>query len=114
MRSYFVFSHQEEKRAQHMKYQRNLPRQGQAPMGGMGNSAVGQLGAMMAQQQGMPPQQPGMRHPMPPHGEYILSVTPLWGVFAVGARSAGAPPYTFRQVILEPADWLHHMEWEGL
>ncbi|PIO14189.1 hypothetical protein AB205_0132950, partial [Aquarana catesbeiana] len=57
----------EEKRAQHMKYQRNLPRPGQAPMGGMGSSAVGPLGAMMAPQQGMPPQQPGMRHPMPPH-----------------------------------------------
>lgn len=60
----------EEKRAQHMKYQRNLPRPGQAPMGGMGSSAVGPLGAMMAPQQGMPPQQPGMRHPMPPHGQF--------------------------------------------
>lgn len=53
----------EEKRAQHPKYQRNLPRQGQAPMGNP-------LGAMMAPQPGMPPQQPGMRHPMPPHGQF--------------------------------------------
>ncbi|KAM4692411.1 BUB3-interacting and GLEBS motif-containing protein ZNF207 isoform 2-T4 [Rhinophrynus dorsalis] len=57
----------EEKRAQHPKYQRNLPRPGQAPMG---NPAVGPVGAMMAPQPGIPPQQPGMRHPMPPHGQY--------------------------------------------
>lgn len=56
----------EEKRAQHPKYQRNLPRQGQAPMGSLSNP----LGAMMAPQPGMPPQQPGMRHPMPPHGQF--------------------------------------------
>ncbi|KAM9296950.1 BUB3-interacting and GLEBS motif-containing protein ZNF207 isoform 1-T1 [Gastrophryne carolinensis] len=60
----------EEKRAQLPKYQRNLPRPGQVPMGGMGNPAVGPLGAMMAPQPGMPPQQPGMRHPMPPHGQF--------------------------------------------
>ncbi|XP_069604829.1 BUB3-interacting and GLEBS motif-containing protein ZNF207 isoform X1 [Ranitomeya imitator] len=56
----------EEKRAQLLKYQRSLPRPGQAPMGGLANP----LGAMMAPQPGIPPQQPGMRHPMPPHGQY--------------------------------------------
>ncbi|XP_040293946.1 BUB3-interacting and GLEBS motif-containing protein ZNF207 isoform X1 [Bufo bufo] len=56
----------EEKRAQHLKYQRNLPRPGQAPMGGLASP----LGAMMAPQPGIPPQQPGMRHPMPPHGQF--------------------------------------------
>ncbi|XP_018429306.1 PREDICTED: BUB3-interacting and GLEBS motif-containing protein ZNF207 isoform X2 [Nanorana parkeri] len=60
----------EEKRAQHLKYQRNLPRPGQAPMGSMGNSAVGPLGALMGQQQGIPPQQPNLRHPLPPHGQF--------------------------------------------
>ncbi|XP_044129162.1 BUB3-interacting and GLEBS motif-containing protein ZNF207-like isoform X3 [Bufo gargarizans] len=56
----------EEKRAQLLKYQRNLPRPGQAPMGGLSSP----LGAMMAPQPGIPPQQPGMRHPMPPHGQF--------------------------------------------
>ncbi|XP_066442695.1 BUB3-interacting and GLEBS motif-containing protein ZNF207 isoform X2 [Eleutherodactylus coqui] len=56
----------EEKRAQLLKYQRNLPRPGQAPMGGL----VNPLGAMMSPQPGMPHQQPGMRHPMPPHGQF--------------------------------------------
>ncbi|CAH2291902.1 Hypothetical predicted protein [Pelobates cultripes] len=36
----------------------------------MGNQGVGPMGAMMAPQPGLPPQQPGMRHPMPPHGQY--------------------------------------------
>ncbi|XP_044130155.1 BUB3-interacting and GLEBS motif-containing protein ZNF207-like isoform X2 [Bufo gargarizans] len=56
----------EEKRAQLLKYQRNLPRPGQAPMGGLASP----LGAMMAPQPGIPPQQPGMRHPMPHHGQF--------------------------------------------
>ncbi|XP_072270154.1 BUB3-interacting and GLEBS motif-containing protein ZNF207 isoform X2 [Pyxicephalus adspersus] len=60
----------EEKRAQHLKYQRNLPRPGQAPIGSMGGSGVGPLGALMAPQPGIPPQQPGMRHPLPPHGQF--------------------------------------------
>nr|XP_033816734.1 BUB3-interacting and GLEBS motif-containing protein ZNF207 isoform X1 [Geotrypetes seraphini] len=60
----------EERRAQLPKYQRNLPRPGQAPMGGMGNPPVGPLGGMMPPQGGMPPQQPGMRPPIPPHGQF--------------------------------------------
>ncbi|XP_075034192.1 BUB3-interacting and GLEBS motif-containing protein ZNF207 isoform X1 [Mixophyes fleayi] len=60
----------EEKRAQHPKYQRNLPRPGQGSMSSLGNSAMGPLGAMMAQQPGIPSQQPGIRHQMPPHGQF--------------------------------------------
>ncbi|KAM4661885.1 BUB3-interacting and GLEBS motif-containing protein ZNF207 isoform 2-T2 [Discoglossus pictus] len=58
----------EEKRAQHPKYQRTLPRPGQASMNNMVNQGVGHLGGMM-QQPGIP-QQPGIRHQMPPHGQY--------------------------------------------
>uniref|UniRef100_A0A8C8XRM4 Zinc finger protein 207 n=1 Tax=Panthera leo TaxID=9689 RepID=A0A8C8XRM4_PANLE len=54
----------EERRAQLPKYQRNLPRPGQAPIG---NPPVGPIGGMMPPQPGIPQQQ-GMRPPMPPHG----------------------------------------------
>ncbi|CAM4632609.1 unnamed protein product [Lepidochelys olivacea] len=67
----------EERRAQLPKYQRNLPRQGQVSMG---NPSVGSLGGMMAPQPGIPPQQQGMRPPMPPHGQY-------------GAHHQGMPGY---------------------
>ncbi|KAL0597198.1 BUB3-interacting and GLEBS motif-containing protein ZNF207 [Plecturocebus cupreus] len=56
----------EERRAQLPKYQRNLPRPGQAPLG---NPPVGPIGGMMPPQPGIPQQQ-GMRPPMPPHGQY--------------------------------------------
>uniref|UniRef100_A0A8C5R3N9 Zinc finger protein 207 n=1 Tax=Leptobrachium leishanense TaxID=445787 RepID=A0A8C5R3N9_9ANUR len=81
----------EEKRAQHPKYQRSLPRPGQAPMNNMsnmGNPGVNPMGAMMAPQPGLPPQQPGMRHPMPPHGQYG---SPHQGMPAY--HPAGIPPY---------------------
>ncbi|XP_063312243.1 BUB3-interacting and GLEBS motif-containing protein ZNF207 isoform X2 [Pelobates fuscus] len=78
----------EEKRAQHPKYQRHLPRPGQAPLSNMGNQGVGPMGAMMAPQPGPPPQQPGMRHPMPPHGQYG---SPHQGMPAY--HPAGIPPY---------------------
>ncbi|KAM8947422.1 BUB3-interacting and GLEBS motif-containing protein ZNF207 isoform 2-T2 [Pelodytes ibericus] len=78
----------EEKRAQHPKYQRNLPRPGQAVLSNMGNAGVGPLGSMMAPQPGIPPQQPGMRHPMPPHGQYG---SPHQGMPAY--HPAGMPPY---------------------
>ncbi|XP_007664676.1 BUB3-interacting and GLEBS motif-containing protein ZNF207 isoform X5 [Ornithorhynchus anatinus] len=57
----------EERRAQLPKYQRNLPRPGQAPLG---NPPVGPIGGMMPPQPGIPPQPQGMRPPMPPHGQY--------------------------------------------
>ncbi|XP_029456595.1 BUB3-interacting and GLEBS motif-containing protein ZNF207 isoform X2 [Rhinatrema bivittatum] len=60
----------EERRAQLPKYQRNLPRPGQVPMGSMVNPPVGPIGGMMPPQGGMPPQQPGMRPPIPPHGQF--------------------------------------------
>lgn len=49
------------------KYQRNLPRPGQAALG---NPPVGPIGGMMPPQPGIPPQQQGMRPPMPPHGNH--------------------------------------------
>uniref|UniRef100_A0A2K5REY2 Zinc finger protein 207 n=1 Tax=Cebus imitator TaxID=2715852 RepID=A0A2K5REY2_CEBIM len=52
----------EERRAQLPKYQRNLPRPGQAPIG---NPPVGPIGGMMPPQPGIPQQQ-GMRPPIPP------------------------------------------------
>lgn len=36
----------------------------------MGNPPVGPIGGMMPPQPGIPPQQQGMRPPMPPHGNY--------------------------------------------
>uniref|UniRef100_H0XP44 BED-type domain-containing protein n=2 Tax=Otolemur garnettii TaxID=30611 RepID=H0XP44_OTOGA len=56
----------EERRAQLPKYQCNLPRPRQAPIG---NPPVGPIGGMMPPQPGIPQQQ-GMRPPMPPHGQY--------------------------------------------
>ncbi|XP_039194967.1 BUB3-interacting and GLEBS motif-containing protein ZNF207 isoform X9 [Crotalus tigris] len=67
----------EERRAQLPKYQRNLPRPGQ---GSMGNPPVGPIGGMMPPQPGIPPQQQGMRPPIPPHGQY-------------GAHHQGMPGY---------------------
>ncbi|XP_032065091.1 BUB3-interacting and GLEBS motif-containing protein ZNF207 isoform X5 [Thamnophis elegans] len=67
----------EERRAQLPKYQRNLPRPGQASMG---NPPVGPIGGMMPPQPGIPPQQQGMRPPIPPHGQY-------------GAHHQGMPGY---------------------
>uniref|UniRef100_A0A8B9P0D3 Zinc finger protein 207 n=1 Tax=Apteryx owenii TaxID=8824 RepID=A0A8B9P0D3_APTOW len=67
----------EERRAQLPKYQRNLPRPGQASLG---TPPVGPIGGMMPPQPGIPPQQQGMRPPMPPHGQY-------------GAHHQGMPGY---------------------
>ncbi|XP_038632857.1 LOW QUALITY PROTEIN: BUB3-interacting and GLEBS motif-containing protein ZNF207-like [Scyliorhinus canicula] len=75
----------EERRAQFPKYQRNIPRQGQAPMG---PPPVGPMGGMMPPQQGMPPQQPAMRPPMPPPGQFG---GPPQGM--PGYLPGGMPPY---------------------
>uniref|UniRef100_A0A8C6WAW8 C2H2-type domain-containing protein n=1 Tax=Nannospalax galili TaxID=1026970 RepID=A0A8C6WAW8_NANGA len=56
----------EERRAQLPKYQHNLPRPGQTPIG---NPPVGPIWGMMPPQPDIPQQQ-GMRPPMPPHGQY--------------------------------------------
>ncbi|XP_020335414.1 BUB3-interacting and GLEBS motif-containing protein ZNF207-like isoform X2 [Oncorhynchus kisutch] len=73
----------EERRAQLPRYQRNVPRQGQVHMSAPPVAAVG---GMMPPQQGMPPQQPGMRHPM--HGQYG---GPPQGM--PGYMQGGMPPY---------------------
>lgn len=61
-------------KAQLPRYQRLIPRAGQAHVAAPPVAAVG---SMMPPQQGLPPQQPGMRHPM--HGEtpndtFVLSI----------------------------------------
>lgn len=53
-------------KAQLPRYQRLIPRPGQAHAAAPQVAAVGSI---MPPQQGMPPQQPGMRHPM--HGKKI-------------------------------------------
>ncbi|XP_028674699.1 BUB3-interacting and GLEBS motif-containing protein ZNF207b isoform X1 [Erpetoichthys calabaricus] len=75
----------EERRAQLPKYQRNLPRQGQQSISA---PPVGPMGSMIPPQQGMPPQQPGIRHSMPPHGQYG---GPPQGM--PGYMPGGMPPY---------------------
>lgn len=57
------FCKQEEMKAQLPRYQRLIPRPGQAHVAAPPVAAVG---GIMPPQQGMPQQQPGMRHPM--HG----------------------------------------------
>lgn len=54
-------------KAQLPRYQRLTPRPGQAHAAAPPVAAVGSI---MPPQQGMPPQQPGMRHPM--HGRKML------------------------------------------
>lgn len=56
-------------KAQLPRYQRLIPRPGQAHVAA---SPVAAVGGIMPPQQGMPQQQPGMRHPM--HGREILLV----------------------------------------
>lgn len=58
---------QEEMKAQLPRYQRLLPRPGQAHVAA---TQVAAVGSIMPPQQGMPPQQPGMRHPM--HGKELF------------------------------------------
>lgn len=58
---------QEELRAQLPRYQRLAPRPGQVHVAAPPVAAVGSI---MPPQQGMLPQQPGMRHPM--HGKKML------------------------------------------
>ena len=63
---------QEERRAQLPRYVRLMPRPGQA---GMAAAPAGAVPGMMHPQQGMPPQQPGMRHPM--HGKGMSTTSLL-------------------------------------
>ncbi|XP_032418749.1 BUB3-interacting and GLEBS motif-containing protein ZNF207-like isoform X2 [Xiphophorus hellerii] len=61
----------EEMKAQLPRYQRLIPRAGQAHAAAAPPVAAG----IMPPQQGLPPQQPGMRHPM--HGSLAVSVTDM-------------------------------------
>ncbi|XP_043096921.1 BUB3-interacting and GLEBS motif-containing protein ZNF207b isoform X1 [Puntigrus tetrazona] len=70
----------EERRAQLPRYQRLIPRPGQTAAAG------GAVGGMIPAQQVIPPQQPGMRHPI--HGQYG---GPPQGM--PGYMGGGMPPY---------------------
>ncbi|XP_061766733.1 BUB3-interacting and GLEBS motif-containing protein ZNF207b isoform X2 [Nerophis ophidion] len=95
----------EELRAQLPRYQRLLARTGQAHVAAPPVAAVG---GMMAPQQGLPPQQPGMRHPM--HGQYGA---PPQGMptFMPGGMPPygqvppyqGGPPMGMRPPVMSPA-----------
>ncbi|XP_041838783.1 BUB3-interacting and GLEBS motif-containing protein ZNF207-like isoform X2 [Melanotaenia boesemani] len=73
----------EEMKAQLPRYQRLIPRPGQAHAAAPAVAAVGNI---LPPQQGLPPQQPGMRHPM--HGQYGA---PPQGM--PGYMPGGMPPY---------------------
>lgn len=62
---------QEERRAQLPRYQRLIPRPGQTAAAAASAPPSGAVGGMIPAQQVIPPQQPGMRHPI--HGK-IASV----------------------------------------
>uniref|UniRef100_A0A3Q0R9S6 Zinc finger protein 207, b n=1 Tax=Amphilophus citrinellus TaxID=61819 RepID=A0A3Q0R9S6_AMPCI len=72
----------EEMKAQLPRYQRLAPRPGQAHVAAPPVAAVG---GIMPPQQGLPPQQPGMRHPIHQYG------APLQGM--PGYMPGGMPPY---------------------
>lgn len=81
------------------KYQRNLPRPGQASLG---NPPVGPIGGMMPPQPGIPPQQQGMRPPMPPHGNhkfpsFLFSKRLVFAVTSLKLEVASTVKNTFSQ-----------------
>ncbi|XP_029291059.1 BUB3-interacting and GLEBS motif-containing protein ZNF207b isoform X1 [Cottoperca gobio] len=99
----------EEMKAQLPRYQRLTPRQGQAHVAA---PPVVSVGGIMPQQQGMPPQQPGMRHPMhgqygaPPQGmpSYMPGGMPPYGQGPpMGPPYQGGPPMGMRPPVMSPA-----------
>ncbi|XP_054634821.1 BUB3-interacting and GLEBS motif-containing protein ZNF207b isoform X1 [Dunckerocampus dactyliophorus] len=99
----------EELRAQLPRYQRLLARTGQAHAAAPSVAAVG---GMMAPQQGLPPQQPGMRHPMhgqygaPPQGmpSYMPGGMPPYGQGPpLVPPYQGGPPMGMRPPVMSPA-----------
>ncbi|XP_034389991.1 BUB3-interacting and GLEBS motif-containing protein ZNF207b isoform X2 [Cyclopterus lumpus] len=99
----------EELRAQLPRYQRLTPRPGQALVAAPPVVAVGSI---MPPQQGMPPQQPGMRHPMhgqygaPPQGmpSYMAGGMPPYGQGPPMVPSyQGGPPMGMRPPVMSPA-----------
>lgn len=77
---------QEERRAQLPRYQRLIPRPGQTAAAAASAPPGGAVGGMIPAQQVIPPQQPGMRHPI--HGQYG---GPPQGMPAY--MGGGMPPY---------------------
>nr|XP_057925399.1 BUB3-interacting and GLEBS motif-containing protein ZNF207b isoform X1 [Doryrhamphus excisus]XP_057925400.1 BUB3-interacting and GLEBS motif-containing protein ZNF207b isoform X1 [Doryrhamphus excisus]XP_057925402.1 BUB3-interacting and GLEBS motif-containing protein ZNF207b isoform X1 [Doryrhamphus excisus] len=99
----------EELRAQLPRYQRLLARTGQAHAAAPPVAAVG---GMIAPQQGLPPQQPGMRHPMhgqygaPPQGmpSYMPGGMPPYGQGPpLVPPYQGGPPLGMRPPVMSPA-----------
>ncbi|XP_067229196.1 BUB3-interacting and GLEBS motif-containing protein ZNF207b isoform X1 [Chanodichthys erythropterus] len=76
----------EERRAQLPRYQRLIPRPGQTAAAAASAPPSGAVGGMIPAQQVIPPQQPGMRHPI--HGQYG---GPPQGI--PGYMAGGMPPY---------------------
>ncbi|KAJ4944561.1 hypothetical protein JOQ06_013104 [Pogonophryne albipinna] len=99
----------EEMKAQLPRYQRLTARQGQAHVAA---PPVVSVGGIMPPQQGMPPQQPGMRHPMhgqygaPPQGmpSYMPGGMPPYGQGPPMVPSyQGGPPMGMRPPVMSPA-----------
>ncbi|XP_061882925.1 BUB3-interacting and GLEBS motif-containing protein ZNF207-like isoform X4 [Entelurus aequoreus] len=99
----------EELRAQLPRYQRLLARTGQAHVAA---PPVAVVGGMMAPQQGLPLQQPGMRHPM--HGQYGAppqgmptfmpgGMPPYGQVPPLVPSYQGGPPMGMRPPAMSPA-----------
>ncbi|KAM4584871.1 BUB3-interacting and GLEBS motif-containing protein ZNF207b [Odontesthes bonariensis] len=99
----------EEMKAQLPRYQRLIPRPGQALVAAPPVAAVGGL---MPPQQGLPPQQPGMRHPM--HGQYGAPPQGMPGYMPGGMppygqgppmvpQYQGGPPMGMRPPVMSPA-----------
>uniref|UniRef100_A0A3B4AMA6 C2H2-type domain-containing protein n=1 Tax=Periophthalmus magnuspinnatus TaxID=409849 RepID=A0A3B4AMA6_9GOBI len=98
----------EEMRAQLPRYQRLVPRVGQAHAAAA--AAVATVGGMIPPQQGIP-QQPGMRHPM--HGQYGAPPQAMPGYMAGGIPPygqgpmvppyQGGPPLGMRPPVMSPA-----------
>uniref|UniRef100_A0A671VDC7 Zinc finger protein 207, b n=1 Tax=Sparus aurata TaxID=8175 RepID=A0A671VDC7_SPAAU len=99
----------EEMKAQLPRYQRLLPRPGQAHVAA---TQVAAVGSIMPPQQGMPPQQPGMRHPM--HGQYGAPPQAMPGYMPGGMPPygqgppmvppyQGGPPMGMRPPVMSPA-----------
>uniref|UniRef100_A0A3Q3KAR5 C2H2-type domain-containing protein n=1 Tax=Monopterus albus TaxID=43700 RepID=A0A3Q3KAR5_MONAL len=99
----------EEMKAQLPRYQRLIPRPGQAHAAA---SPVATVGSIIPPQQGMPPQQPGMRHPMhgqygaPPQGmpSYMPGGMPPYGQGPpMVPPYQGGPPMGMRPPVMSPA-----------
>ncbi|KAG8014883.1 hypothetical protein GBF38_003573 [Nibea albiflora] len=98
----------EEMKAQLPRYQRLIPRPGQAHAAAPQVAAVGSI---MPPQQGMPPQQPGMRHPMhgqygaPPQGmpSYMGGMPPYGQGPPMVPPYQGGPPMGMRPPVMSPA-----------